>query len=111
MDAPADSLTSPVYNVSAFSPSALELAELVRRSFPGARITFASDRRRQAIVDSWPEDVDDARARRDWGFRPAYDLARAFEEYLTPNITRRYAPGREAGRVRTGTGRETGHVR
>ena len=111
MDAPADSLTSPVYNVSAFSPSALELAELVRRSFPGERITFASDRRRQAIVDSWPEDVDDARARRDWGFRPAYDLARAFEEYLTPNITRRYASHREAGRVRTRAGGETGHVR
>jgi len=92
MDAPTGSLTSPVYNVSAFSPSAGELAGLVRRSFPGARITFASDRRRQTIIDSWPEDVDDARARRDWGFRPAYDLARAFEQYLTPHITRRYAP-------------------
>ena len=38
------------------------------------------------------EDVDDASARRDWGFRPAYDLTRTFEEYLVPNITRRYAP-------------------
>jgi threonine 3-dehydrogenase len=35
--------------------------------------------------------VDDACARRDWGFRPAYDLERTFDEYLLPNIRRRYA--------------------
>jgi nucleoside-diphosphate-sugar epimerase len=92
LEAPAASLTGAVYNVTAFNPSAGELAELVRRAFPEARISFASDRRRQAIVDSWPEDVDDTPARRDWGFRPAYDLKRTFEEYLVPNVTRRYAP-------------------
>ena len=70
----------------------IDEADLVRRAFPGERITFAPDRRRQVIVDSWPEDVDDTRARRDWGFKPAYDLRRTFEEYLTPTITRRYAP-------------------
>ena len=89
-DAPAEGLASPVYNVTAFNPSAGELADLVRSAFPGAAITFAPDRRRQRIVDSWPEDVDDARARRDWGFRPRYDLDRALREYLVPNIRRRY---------------------
>ncbi len=74
LEAPADALTSHVYNVTAFSPTAGELAHLVGRAFPHGRVTFAPDPRRQAIVDSWPEDVDDARARRDWGFRPAYDL-------------------------------------
>jgi nucleoside-diphosphate-sugar epimerase len=92
LEAPVGSLAGAVYNVAAFSPSAGDLAGLTRRAFPEARISFAPDRRRQAIVDSWPEDVDDASARRDWGFRPAYDLTRTFEEYLVPNITRRYAP-------------------
>jgi nucleoside-diphosphate-sugar epimerase len=92
MRAPANALSTLVYNVSAFNPSAGELADLVRRAFPAARITFAPDARRQAIVDSWPEDVDDARARADWGFQPAYDLRRAFEEYLLPNIAGRRAP-------------------
>ena len=64
----------------------------MRRAFPDARITFVPDPRRQAVIDSWPEDVDDTAARRDWGFRPTYDLKRAFEEYLTPNIRRRYPP-------------------
>jgi nucleoside-diphosphate-sugar epimerase len=84
--APAAALTSAVYNVAAFSASAGELAARVRAAFSGARITFAPDVRRQAIVDSWPEDVDDGRARRDWGFRPAYDLARTFDDYLAPNV-------------------------
>jgi nucleoside-diphosphate-sugar epimerase len=91
MDVPVESLTTLVYNARGFNPSAGELADLVRRAFPGERITFAPDPRRQAIVDSWPEDVDDARARRDWGFRAAYDLERTFEEYLVPNIRGRYA--------------------
>ncbi len=90
--APADRLTSPVYNVRAFNPSAGELAELTRRAIPGARIAFEPDRHRQRILDSWPEDVDDALARRDWGFRPEYDLERALHEYLLPNVRRRYAP-------------------
>ena len=89
--APAESLTRPAYNVTSFSTSAGELAHRVRAAFPSARITFAPDPRRQAIVDSWPEDVDDTRARRDWGFAPAYDLDRAFGEYLVPNIARSYA--------------------
>jgi nucleoside-diphosphate-sugar epimerase len=91
LQARRQALTTLVYNVTSFSLSAGELARMVRAAFPGVRITFEPDRRRQAIVDSWPEDVDDGRARRDWSFRPAYDLVRAFDEYLLPNIRRRYA--------------------
>ena len=89
--APATALTSTVYNVTGFSATAGALADLTRQAFADAKITFAPDPHRQAIVDSWPEDVDDACARRDWGFRPAYDLKRTFDEYLVPNVRRRYA--------------------
>jgi threonine 3-dehydrogenase len=90
MDAPAPALTTLVYNVAAFSADAAEFGDRVRKAFPLAHITFAPDARRQAIVDSWPEEVDDARARRDWGFGPGYDLDRAFESYLLPNVKRHY---------------------
>jgi nucleoside-diphosphate-sugar epimerase len=93
MEARAESLTTLSYNVAAFSPTAGELAALARRAYPTERVTFEPDGRRQAIVDSWPEDVDDTRARRDWGFQPAYDLERAFNEYWLPNIGRRAATG------------------
>ena len=63
---------------------------LVLAGFPDADISFAPDVKRQAIVDSWPADVDDSAARRDWGLAPTYDLERAFSEYLVPNIRERY---------------------
>ncbi len=84
-------LTRCVYNIASFSPTAGELAEMVRQHFPEARITFQPDPKRQAIVDSWPEDVDTTSATRDWGFEPRHDLDSAFAEALVPRISARYA--------------------
>ena len=90
--APKESLTRTVYNVGAFAPSADEIRARVLEYFPDAQITFQPHLKRQLIVDSWPADVDDSAARRDWGFAPVYDEARAFSEYLVPTIRERYRP-------------------
>ncbi|MBX3198644.1 MAG: NAD-dependent epimerase/dehydratase family protein [Labilithrix sp.] len=90
LEADKSQLSQTVYNISGFSVSAREIAERVRKSFPGADISFEPDAVRSKIVDSWPEDIEDARARADWGWKPAYDFARAFDEYLIPTITKRY---------------------
>jgi len=79
-------LTRRVYNTRAFSPSAGEIRERVLEAFPGARVTFDPDERRQAIVDSWPGDVDDERARRDWGFAPRHGFEEALRDYLLPAL-------------------------
>jgi threonine 3-dehydrogenase len=89
-EAPREALQQSVYNVSCFSLSAAEIRDLVLKSFPEAVITFNPDFKRQRIVDSWPSDLDDSHARRDWGWIPEYDLERSFEEYLIPNIINRY---------------------
>src|SRR6188508_2308476 len=78
--APRERLQRTAYNVGAFNPSAAEIRDVVVQAFPGADITFDVDRKRQAIVDSWPQDVDDSAARRDWNFQPRYDFERAFSE-------------------------------
>ena len=83
---PPDRLTRTAYNLSAFSPSAQELHDAVRAAFPDAALTWQVDEKRQAIVDSWPADVDDSAARRDWGFAPAFDFEGAFRDYLLPTI-------------------------
>jgi threonine 3-dehydrogenase len=88
--APAESLSARVYNVRAFSPSAEEIRQRVATLFPDASITFAPDARRQAIVDSWPADVDDGHARADWGFAPRHDLDEALRDYLLPALRARY---------------------
>jgi nucleoside-diphosphate-sugar epimerase len=89
-EAPREQLTRTAYNVRAFSPRAKEICDVVVTAFPHASISWETDLKRQAIVDSWPEDVDDSAARRDWGFAPVYDFQRAFDQYLIPRIRERY---------------------
>ena len=92
-DADASRLSTRVYNIGAFAPSAEEIREIVGRAFPGSAglVTYKVDEDRMGIVDSWPEDVDDTLARRDWGYAPTHTLASAFSEYLVPTIRARYA--------------------
>jgi threonine 3-dehydrogenase len=79
-----------VYNVTSFSLSAAEFRDWVLRFFPQAQITFQPDEKRQAIVDSWPADLDDSAARRNWNWQPEYDVQRSFADYLVPNIRNMY---------------------
>ena len=88
--APRNELTQIVYNIASFSPSAGDVAELVKVYFPNAVITFEPDERRQAIVDSWPEALDCSAAETDWGFKPTYNLEQAFDDYLVPRIIKQY---------------------
>ena len=87
---PRERLTRTAYNLTAFSPTAEEICDVVSRAFPRADVTWETDVKRQRIVDSWPAEVDDTAARRDWGFAPRYDFSRAFDEYLIPTIRERY---------------------
>ena len=89
--APRSALTLHAYNLGGFAPSADEIRTEVLRAFPKAEVTYQVDEKRQGIVDSWPEDVDDSAARRDWGFAPKYHFQSAFRDYLIPSITRRYS--------------------
>jgi len=88
--APRESLTRTAYNLTAFSPTAQQIHDAVLGAFPGAVVQWGTDEKRQSIVDSWPEDVDDRAARRDWAFAPVYDFTSAFDEYLIPNVRERY---------------------
>jgi nucleoside-diphosphate-sugar epimerase len=88
--APASALSRRVYNVTSYSLSAEEFRQMVLRFFPGAKIGYKVDEKRQGIVDSWPAGLNDNDARRDWGWKPDYDLERSFAEYLVPNIRQRY---------------------
>lgn len=89
LEADSSKLRSTVYNIAGFSISAEEIAQRTRDAFPGAKITYAPDAIRAQIVDSWPEDVDDSRAKRDFGWTRQYDADRAFDEYLLPRIQKR----------------------
>jgi threonine 3-dehydrogenase len=89
--APREKLSQFVYNVTSFSPTALDFYIHVKKAFPKAVVTFEPHNARQVIVDSWPGDVDDTAASRDWNWKPDYDEKRAFEEYLIPSVKVRYS--------------------
>jgi threonine 3-dehydrogenase len=95
-DADPSRLTTRVYNLRGFSPTARELFAALAARFPGAQVRFEPDPARQALVDTWPGDVDDRRARSDWGFAPRHDLDSALDAYLLPGLKR--AAGARAGR-------------
>lgn len=89
-EAPRQALTQTVYNVTSFSPTAQDLYDLTLQAFPQADIRFVPNTHRQCIVDSWPADIDDSAARKDWDWQPDYGFDRAFSEYLVPAIRARY---------------------
>ena len=87
---PQEDLRQRVYNVTSFSFSAADFKVFAEKSFPDAEISYKPDRKRQAIVDSWPADVDDSAARRDWKWQPDYGVDRACQDYLLKNILKQY---------------------
>jgi nucleoside-diphosphate-sugar epimerase len=89
--APREALTRTEYNLRAFNPSASDIRDVVLGECPQAAITFRVDDKRQAIIDTWPADVDDSAARADWRFNPMYDFGRAVHDYLMPTIRLRYS--------------------
>jgi nucleoside-diphosphate-sugar epimerase len=90
MAAPQEGLSRMVYNVGAFAPTAEQIRAEVLAAFPCAELRTVVDKKRQGIVDTWPADVDDSAARRDWGHNPQYDFKTAFGDYLIPRICKRY---------------------
>lgn len=74
MEAPAANVPRHQgYNLAAFSFSAGDLASEISARVPGFRVTYSPDSR-QEIADSWPQSIDDSEARRDWGWKPDFDL-------------------------------------
>lgn len=90
VDVPRENLKHMVYNIAAFAITAGQFRDRALKAFPGADITFAPNPRRQGIVDSWPEDVDDSLARTEWNWKPDYDVDKFFDEYFLPEIRKRY---------------------
>jgi len=81
-ESPRADLGRCIYNIGAVSPTAEEFADAVRARIPGVEITFNVDPKRQAILDSWPQRVDDSRARAEWGWKHEFDLDRMSDDLI-----------------------------
>lgn len=79
------------FNVGAMSFSVTELANSIKKFIPDFEVAYAPDYR-QAIADSWPNDVDDTAARQEWGWKPSFDLD-AMTKDMLENIKIKHEKG------------------
>jgi nucleoside-diphosphate-sugar epimerase len=87
MEAPASKITVRTsYNVSGMSFSPKEISEEIKKHIPDFEISYKADYR-QAIADSWPQSIDDAVARNDWGWQEDYNLEKMTKE-MFENISK-----------------------
>ncbi|MGB9714331.1 MAG: L-threonine 3-dehydrogenase [Candidatus Bathyarchaeales archaeon] len=90
MEADASKITCRTsYNVAGMSFSAGELAAEIKKHIPEFVCDYKPDFR-QNIADSWPMSIDDSLARRDWGWKPVYDLATMTRDMIE-KLTKRFA--------------------
>ncbi|MDE3125673.1 MAG: NAD-dependent epimerase/dehydratase family protein [Bacteroidota bacterium] len=83
MEAPKEQITVRTsYNVAAMSFSPKEIAAAIQQHIPEFTIQYAPDYR-QAIANSWPQSIDDTAARRDWNWKPDFNLELMTAEMIT----------------------------
>jgi nucleoside-diphosphate-sugar epimerase len=82
MHAPGENIkVRSSYNVSGMNFSPEEIYNSIKKHIPGFQIAYQPDFR-QKIADSWPNNINDDEAKRDWGWAPSYDLDKMTKDML-----------------------------
>lgn len=80
MAAPAKKITVRTsYNFAAINFTPKELVNEIKKLYPTFVGTYEPNPVKQRIAESWPQSIDDRVARRDWGWRPAFELPKMTE--------------------------------
>lgn len=61
------------YNIAAYSFSPEELTRAIQEHIPSLSVEYQPDER-QKLADSWPDSIDDSKARSDWGWEERFQL-------------------------------------
>jgi nucleoside-diphosphate-sugar epimerase len=69
------------YNLSGMSFTPAEIAAEIKKHIPDFHIDYQPDFRQQ-IAESWTESIDDSAARKDWDWKPEFNLAAMTSDML-----------------------------
>lgn len=70
------------YNISAMSVTPEDIASSIRKIIPEFELVYHKDEMRQAIADSWPDNIDSTVAKEEWNFQAAYNLDKMTEDMI-----------------------------
>jgi len=65
--------TRTSYNLGSMSFSPREITAEIQKLYPNFKVEYNADFR-QEIADKWPKSINDDEARKDWNWKPKYDL-------------------------------------
>ena len=80
--APKENILTISYNLAGIKTSAAALVRSIRTVVPEAKINFAPDPAKVAIVKTIPSDIDDSRLRQETGYQPKFDLDSAVKDFI-----------------------------
>jgi len=69
------------FNMASMSFSAGELVAEIKKHIPDFKCVYKPDFR-QKIADTWPQSIDDSVSRKEWGWKPSYNLASMTKDML-----------------------------
>ncbi|MFT5997697.1 MAG: threonine 3-dehydrogenase [Neolewinella sp.] len=89
MEAPRESINIRTsYNLAGTSFSPMEVATAIQHFYPEFLVSYVPDFR-QEIAAKWPNSINDAAARNDWGWQPEFDLEKMAVSMIE-NLRKRY---------------------
>ncbi|MHA7056204.1 NAD-dependent epimerase/dehydratase family protein [Aquimarina sp. M1] len=92
MEAPKESITIRTsYNIAGISFSPEEVVAEIRKLYPDFEITYKPDFR-QEIASRWPKSIDDASAKKDWGWQSEFNL-KDITEVMIQKLQEKYKKG------------------
>lgn len=69
------------YNLAGMSFNPAQITQEITNHIPDFKVTYNPDFRQQ-IANSWPDSIDDSKAREDWSWSHEYDLSKTTQDML-----------------------------
>ena len=82
MEAPTEQIKIRTsYNLSSLSFSPKQIGEEIKRHIKNFKLFYSPDVR-DKLAEGWPESINDDHARKDWGWKPNFNLSQMVNDII-----------------------------